>query len=102
MQLARHGGLDGLRDKSAVESALERAQQLAATCAYGLARNHGFSGGNRRTARVITRVFLLDNVETLGLTDIDAIHVMQDVAAGTISEQELAQWFRQRLTFIFS
>lgn len=110
MQLARHGGLVGLRDKNAVESALGRAQQLstygepvpdaadlAAAYAYGLARNHGFSDGNKRTAWVIARVFLLDNGESLAYTEIDAIHVMQDVAAGTIGEHELAQWFRGRL-----
>ena len=111
MQLARHGGLVGLRDKNAVESALGRAQQLssygepvpdaadlAAAYAYGLARNHGFSDGNRRTAWVIARVFLLDNNERLGYTEIDAIHAMQDVAAGTIGEHELAHWFRCRLS----
>ncbi len=110
MQLARHGGLVGLRDKNAVESALGRAQQLAtydkpvpdaadlaAAYAYGLARNHGFSDGNKRTAWVIARVFLLDNNESLGYTEIDAIHAMQDVAAGTIDEHELARWFRSRL-----
>lgn len=110
MQLARHGGLVGLRDKNAVESALGQAQQLstyaepvpdaaalAAAYAYGLARNHGFSDGNKRTAWVIARVFLLDNGASLDYTEIDAIHVMQDVAAGTIGEQELAQWFGCRL-----
>ena len=110
LPLGRHGGLVGLRDKNAVESALGRAQQLstygepapdaadlAAAYAYGLARNHGFSDGNKRTAWVIARVFLLDNGESLSYTEIDAIHLMQDVAAGTIGEQELAQWFRCRL-----
>ena len=110
MQLARHGGMAGLRDKTAVESALERAQQLcaygepvpdaaalAAAYAYGLARNHGFSDGNKRTAWVIARVFLADNEERLDFTQIDAIHVMQEVAAGTLGERELAQWFRLRL-----
>jgi death on curing protein len=111
MQLARHGGLTGLRDKNAVESAIVRAQQLAsygepapdaatlaAAYAYGLARNHGFSDGNKRTAWVISRVFLLDNAEQLAFTEIDAIHVMQNVTAGAISEVALAQWFRQRLS----
>jgi len=110
MQVARHGGLVGLRDKNAVESALGRVQQLptygepvpdaadlAAAYAYGLARNHGFSDGNKRTAWVIARVFLLDNGESLDYIEIDAIHVMRDTAAGTISEQALAQWFRHRL-----
>ena len=110
MQLARHGGLVGLRDKNAVESALGRAQQLstygqpkpdaaglAAAYAYGLARNHGFVDGNKRTAWVTARVFLLDNGESLGYTEMDAIHLMQDVAAGIIAEDALAQWFRLRL-----
>ena len=110
MQLARHGGLEGLRDKNAVESALARAQQLAmyedpepdaadlaAAYAFGLARNHGFSDGNKRTAWVVARVFLADNAERLDFTEFDAIRVMQNVAAETIDEQELAQWFRMRL-----
>lgn len=110
MQLARHGGLLGLRDKNAVESALWRAQQLstygepvpdaadfAAAYAFGLARNHGFNDGNKRTAWVIARVFLLDNGERLSYTEIDAIHVMQDVAGGLFTEDALAQWFRRRL-----
>lgn len=110
MQIARHGGLSGLRDKNAVESALGRAQQmstygepapdaadLAAAYAYGLARNHGFSDGNKRTAWVIARVFLLDNGTVFEFTEVDAIHVMQSVAGGTIDEQELAQWFRERV-----
>jgi death-on-curing protein len=111
MQLARHGGLSGLRDKNAVESALARAKQLAsygelapdaaalaASYAYGIARNHGFSDGNKRTAWVAARVFLLDNGERLEFSEFDAISTMQSVASGTISEQELIQWFRQRLT----
>lgn len=110
MQLARHGGLEGLRDKNAVESALARAQQLAmyedpgpdaadlaAAYAFGLARNHGFSDGNKRTAWIVARVFLADNGERLDFTEFDAIRVMQNVAAETIDEQELAQWFRMRL-----
>lgn len=110
MQISRHGGLTGLRDKNGVESALARAEQLstygepspdaadlAAAYAYGLARNHGFSDGNKRTAWVIARVFLLDNGEVLRYTDIEAIHLMQGVAGGTISEAELADWFRRRL-----
>ena len=107
MCLARHGGVPGLRDKNAVESALARAQQLAtygapvsevaAAYAYGLARNRGFSDGNKSTAWVIARVFLQDNDESLTFSPIDAIHVMQDAAVGTIGEQELAQWFRRGL-----
>ncbi len=110
MQLARHGGLVGLRDKNAVDSALAQAQHrasdgepvpdaadLAAAYAYGLARNHGFIDGNKRTAWVIARVFLIDNGQTLVFTQLDTVHVMQSLAAGLMDEQALAQWFRGRL-----
>ena len=71
-QLAEHGGLPGVRDLGAIESALARPQNLAAygepdaadlaaAYAYGLARNHGFADGNKRTAWVAARVFLADN-----------------------------------------
>lgn len=91
-------------------SALVRAQQLvtygepvpdasdlAAAYAYGLSRNDGLSDGNKRTAWEIARVFLLDDGESIDYTEVDAIHMMQDTAADTISEQALAQWFRHRL-----
>ena len=110
MQLARHGGRAGLRDQNLVESALSRpeqlhthgqpppdAAQLAAAYAYGLARNHGFSDGNKRTAWVVARVFLADNAIELAFSEIDAIHTMQAVASGTLDEQQLAVWFRQRM-----
>ncbi len=110
IQLARHGGLDGLRDQNAVESALARPEQLlaygnpppdaahlAAAYAYGLARNHGFSDGNKRTAWVVARVFLADNDVRLQFSEIDAIHAMQAVAAGTLDELQLADWFRVRI-----
>jgi death on curing protein len=110
MQLARHGGLEGVRDENAVESALSRPEQLnfygnpppdlsalAAAYAFGLARNHGFSDGNKRTAWVVARVFLADNEGKLKFSEFDAIHIMQSVAAGTTTEDELAEWFRTRL-----
>ena len=110
MQLARHGGRAGLRDQNLVESALSRpeqlhthgqpppdAAQLAAAYAYGLARHHGFSDGNKRTAWVVARVFLADNDIQLAFSEIDAIHTMQAVASGTLDEQPLAVWFRQRM-----
>jgi death-on-curing protein len=110
IQLARHGGLDGIRDKNAVESALARPEQLnaygnpkpdaadlAAAYAYGFARNHGFSDGNKRTAWVIARVFLADNGLSLQFSEINAIHTMESVASGSLEEKQLADWFRQRI-----
>lgn len=107
-QLAEHGGLDGLRDKGAVESALARPQNLdvyagadaaalAAAYAYGLARNHGFSDGNKRTAWVVARLFLADNGCRLQFDPADAVKTMEMVAAGLLEEARLAEWFRQRV-----
>lgn len=107
VQLARHGGLDGIRDKNAVESALAQlvaygkpepdAADLAAAYAYGLARNHGFSDGNKRTAWVVARLFLADNGISLRCASVDAIRAMEAVAGGLLNEPQLGDWFRQRL-----
>jgi death-on-curing protein len=110
MQLAQHGGLDGIRDQDAVESALARPQQLvtyvepqpdaadlAAAYAYGIARNHGFSDGNKRTAWVVARVFLLDNNVKIDFAALDAIHLMESVAGGSLDEKQLADWFRRAI-----
>jgi death-on-curing protein len=108
-QLAEHGGLDGLRDQGAVESALARPQnlatyeevdaaQLAAAYAYGLVRNHGFADGNKRTGWVIARLFLADNGFRLKFAPGDAVRIVEALAAGTLEEATLAEWFRARLT----
>ena len=71
-QLAEHGGSEGIRDAGGIESALARpvnlanygepdAPDLAAAYAYGLAKNHGFVDGNKRTAWIAARLFLVDN-----------------------------------------
>lgn len=107
-QLSEHGGLDGVRDLGAVESALARplnlaaygdpdVADLAAAYAYGLARNHGFADGNKRTAWVIARLFLADNGQRLQFEAQDAIRTMEQAAGGNLSESDLADWFRQRL-----
>lgn len=107
-QLAEHGGLPGVRDQGAVESAMARPQNhaaygepggavLAAAYAYGLTRNHGFADGNKRTAWVMARLFLADHGHTLRFASIDAIQLMESVAAGTMTEEQLAAWFRQRV-----
>lgn len=108
-QLAEHGGPDGIRDEGAVESALARprnlvaygepdAADLAAAYAYGLARSHGFSDGNKRTAWIVARLFLADNGYHLQFDKIDAVKVVTALAAGLLAESELATWFRERLT----
>ena len=104
-QLAEHGGPDGIRDLGMVESVLARpvnlaryedpdAAELAAACAWGLARNRGFLDGNKRTAWVVARLFLADNGRCLEFEPLDAIRIMEGVAAGNIEEATLADWFR--------
>ena len=107
-QLAEHGGADGIRDRNAIESALARplnlaaygnpdAADLAAAYAYGLARNHGFVDGNKRTAWVTARLFLADNGQRLEFDPLDAIRVVEDVAGSHIDDADLAGWFRRHL-----
>jgi len=107
-QISEHGGLDGVRDLAAVESALTRprnlvayetpdAADLAAAYAYGLARNHAFVDGNKRTAWVVARVFLADNSISLNFERAAAVHIMETLAAGAVTEAELAAWFRARI-----
>ena len=107
-QLAEHGGLDGVRDAGLVELALGRPQNLAAygdpdvadlaaAYAYGLAKNHGFADGNKRTAWVVARLFLADNGYTLRFDGTDAVKMVELLAAGTMDEQAVAEWFRARI-----
>lgn len=109
-QLAVHGGLAGIRDLNAVESALSRAANLhadgdpppdiadlAAAYIFGIATSHGFIDGNKRTAWVIGRLFLSINGAEMTFSDVDAINFMLAVAAGKMTEQQVADWIRLRL-----
>lgn len=107
-QLAEHGGGTGVRDPGMLESALARAVNcwtygeddhctLAAAYAFGVARNHPFVDGNKRTAWVLARLFLALNGLTLQFTPDDAIRMMLGLAAGDLSEEESAAWFRDHL-----
>ena len=104
MLIAEHGGSSGLRDKGLLESALSRPRQmfsyevevtifdLAAGYGFGLAKNHPFIDGNKRTALAITAVFLEINGYTLNAPESEAVVVFEKLAAGDLSEQELANW----------
>ncbi|BBI19222.1 death-on-curing protein [Qipengyuania flava] len=107
-QLAEHGGPTGARDQGMLESALARPLNqwtygeddlcaLAAAYAYGIARNHPFTDGNKRTAWVFARLFLMLNGRALSFTPRMAIDVVLALAAGELGEDELADWFRQHL-----
>lgn len=107
-QLAEHGGGVGVRDAGALLSALARplnlaaygepdAPALAAAYAFGVARNHPFVDGNKRTAWVLARLFLQKNGVRLEFQQADAVMTMLSLAAGEISEDELAAWLRERI-----
>jgi death on curing protein len=107
-QIAEHGGGAGIRDMGLFESAMARSQQLeaygepdaaalAAAYAFGLARNHPFVDGNKRTANVVSLLFLLKNGWRVEADDADMTVAFIALAAGELSEDELADWFRQRV-----
>ena len=107
-QLDEHGGLSGIRDVGLFESAMERpknlaayespdAADLAASYGCGLAKNHPFSDGNKRTAYVAMELFLLLNGFVLTTSDADSVLTMLGVASGDISEVQFAKWIRSNI-----
>jgi death on curing protein len=103
--IAEHGGLAGLPRIAELEAALARPQQqfsyatpppsferLAAAYGYALARNHCFPGGNKRVALAVIDVFLQLNGRELLAEEVDAANTMQGVAAGDLTEEQLADW----------
>jgi death-on-curing protein len=106
-QLAEHGGAAGIRDANMLESALARprnlahygepdAAALAAAYGFGLARNHPFIDGNKRSAFVAVELFLQLNGLRLDAPDVDCVMVMLSLAAGDIDEPAFAAWLRER------
>ena len=108
-QLAEHGGLAGIRDSGAVQSALARPRnlaehedccdiaRLAAAYAYGIVKNHGFADGNKRTALVVTDLFLMLNAYELTSSPAENVLTILEVADGSTSEEELATWIRSKI-----
>ena len=109
-QLAEHGGGTGVRDEALLDSALARPQQLfaygdptpdlaalAASLAYGIARNHPFVDGNKRTAAVACETFIRLNSGALQADDLELYPVYIALAEGSLPEDELAAWLRAHL-----
>ena len=107
-QLAEHGGAAGLRDANGLDSALARPQHLAAygepdvaalaaSYGFGLARNHPFVDGNKRSAFVAVELFLEMNNASLEANDADCVASMLALAAGELSEARFAAWLRKHL-----
>ena len=113
-QLAEHGGGEGVRDPGLLASAMARPQNLAlygpvdgdgpdaaalaAAYAFGIARNHPFVDGNKRTAAVVSETFLALNGYSLAASDAELVVAMVALAAGELDEEALADWFRQHLS----
>jgi death-on-curing protein len=107
-QLAEHGGGTGLRDMALLESALARpmnlaaydepdAAALAAAYAFGIARNHPFVDGNKRTAFVTAVTFLLRNGLDCDAAEPEAVLTFVALASGKLTEDALASWFRHHM-----
>ena len=102
-QLALFGGADGMRDQGLLESALARPlnkfaygetrlPSLAAAYGFGIARNHPFVDGNKRTALASMIVFLGLNGLDLHAPAEDVTAMVLSLAAGEVAEEVLAQW----------
>lgn len=107
-QLAEHGGASGIRDQGLFESALARPQNLAAygepdaaalaaAYAYGLAKNHAFVDGNKRTALISLEYFLDLNGFVLTADDAQCVLVILSIASGAFTEDTLADWIRKNM-----
>ncbi|WGD51719.1 type II toxin-antitoxin system death-on-curing family toxin [Bradyrhizobium sp. CB1650] len=104
-QLAIHGGASGLRDEGMLDSALDRPKnkwsyesaelaELAAAYAFGIARNHPFVDGNKRTSLLALYTFLGVNGIDFVVPEAEAAAIILSLAAGEVSEQSLTRWIR--------
>jgi len=109
-QLAEHGGIDGVRDEGLLSSALARSKhlltyskeqpelaRLAAAYGFGITRNHPFLDGNKRTAAVVCETFIDLNRYQLMADDKSMYLAFLQLAEGTLSEEDLADWIHSHL-----
>ncbi len=109
-QLRQHGGIPGVRDENALESALARPRNrwgyesdsdlaaLAAAYGYGLATNHGYNDGNKRVAFMVMYVFLGLNGWEIDIPEPEVVQVMLALADGRLDEKQLADWLRDHMS----
>lgn len=105
-QIAEHGGTEGVRDDGLLLSAMARPQNLnsygdgvdisalAASYAFGIAKNHPFLDGNKRTALVVSIAFLNLNGFDFDIEPTETYRIFYDLAQGVLSEEQLAEWYR--------
>jgi death-on-curing protein len=109
-QLARHGGMAGVRDRGLLQSALARPKhilayspassglaELSAAYGFGIAKNHPFIDGNKRTAAVVVELFLELNGASLIADDKSMYQAIMEVADGSLTEEHFAQWIRRHI-----
>lgn len=108
-QIQQHGGLHGIRDPAALESALGRARNrwsyepevtlegVAASYGFGVTRNHPFADGNKRTGFQVMYVFLGLNGWRIQAKDEEVVQLMEGVASGSVTETALAAWLGEHM-----
>ncbi len=103
MQIRDHGGAPGIRDLGLIESALTRPQNLllygdpavtdlAAEYAFGIAKNHGFVDGNKRTAYVVTRLFLRLHRWDFKASPEKRVLIFEALGKGRYTAKQFAEW----------
>jgi death on curing protein len=111
MQIAEHGGASGIRDIGLIESALARPAnmvnygdpdivELAASYAFGLAMNHGFIDGNKRTAYVVTRLFLRLHGMDFTATPVERVLAFEQLGKGAFSAASFTLWLKKNVARI--
>ena len=104
------GGSPGIRDRGLLESALDRPRnrwlyersvsvyEIAAAYGFGIARNHAFVDGNKRTSLLAIRSFLFLNGYHFAPDEIETVTTIEGLAEGTVTEELLALWIRDNST----
>ena len=104
------GGAPGIRDQSLLESALDRPRnkwhyegaptlfEPASALAFGIARNHAFVDGNKRTSLLAIRAFMFKNGHTFEPEEIETVTMIEGLAEGRVDETVLAAWIEKNCT----